>query len=155
MSKNQHTPSSKIKNRCAISSMNKISFMRRKINIQVSRTKITTQWVPWTKSVSCGENSMQKFHEEKIQHSTCFTDKNQHSTSWTKKKNQYATSSIAKMSFTRQKSMYKIQEEKNQHATCLTKRKTNMQQVPRTKISTEWVPYTKSVSRGEKINVKV
>ena len=87
------------KNPCTTSSMNKISFMWRK-----------------------------KFHEEKNQDATSFTNKNPQAISFTNK-NQHATS------FHEQNLFY---EQKNQ-CTSFTKRKINIQQVSRTKIITHQV----------------
>ena len=76
--KNQRAKIFMNKNRHATSSMNKISFMKRKINMQqVSRKK----------SAGHKFQEQNQFHEENSQHLTNFMNKNQHATSTMKKIN--------------------------------------------------------------------
>ena len=68
------------------------SFAIQKISRQqVPRTKISTQQFPWAKSISQGEKSMNKFHKDK---------------------NQHATSSMNKISFTRRKINVQVSRKK-------------------------------------------
>ena len=66
---------------------------------QASRTKISTQQVSRTKSVSRGEKSY-NFYEGKNHHGIIFTNKNHHTTSFTNN-NQHTISPMNKINFTR------------------------------------------------------
>ena len=199
--KNQCTSFTKRKNQHAKSFTNKIRKFHeekkkstsKKLNDQKSgyrklheQKKISTQWIPRTKLASPGKKkSMYKFHKEKNQHATSFTNKKQdHQVPWTKISTQQVewTKSVSRG----EKSVYTFYEEKNYHATgfhkqksprnkfheqkstrnkiheqnqfheennrgtSFRKRKIKMQLVSRTKISTQKVSRTKSVSRREK-----
>ena len=76
------------------SSKNKINLTKRKISMQqvslpkLGRNKFHEQKLARNKfheqkSVPCGENSMYRVHQEKIQNAIGFTNKNQHATSST------------------------------------------------------------------------
>jgi len=137
------------KNQHARSSKNNISFKRRRISMQqVSQTIVITQQVQWIKSISWGEKSMCKFHEKTNQRATYFTNKHQHLKS-SQKKNQHLTSSMHEISFTKRKIQLQVSRRKNQHAISFPNKNQNAP-CSTNKISTQQVPWTKSVSRREK-----
>ena len=99
------------------------------------------------------KKSTWKFHEVKNKDATSFTNKNistqQKNRSWTNTNHQ-AAMSMNRINFTRRNSRFKFHEEKNQDKTSFLNKENSTPEAAQTLISTQQVPWTKSVSREGK-----